>query len=678
MAAQGALVGASAALGCGTMGMAVYSNLATYLAQRERRHNRQDTPDCAAQIIATVGGISRQVLGSPALVRSAFTDPMEELRKARERNEKFATAEISVAGEALCSGYAAFNGEVIRTGPSFERAVPVVALGGAEVQRDGKTLTVQPKQTPTLLLQLPNEKEAENWHEWLKEATQRDDPVQRLHDVLTEAHDLEKHLTDMQNQMKRGHGHGHQAGGEFGHEVSPTSHESQGISKSERQIEATIQEMKQQLLLKESLESAYRQKLEYMELQLRQKEQENQYFKAQLDAVREEMKTAKEPQAGDAASLVEFKRLEEALSQERTNAVAQAKALAEAHVQLKRMQDRPTQDSIVRAQQDELMQLRGELRRIEEERNTARLGLANQALQLSALSDQQMELQSALNAAQGEIKRQKEQLEEMRLQSTTSASASRGATPRAGEKSSGSTTSKLSHSELQVLRTHMQSAVRRALEGAAAEQGLEYQQKLQELDEKLVELSPTRRRARQSGSGSRSGAVVREVEQKLAQLSPRGSPPGAKMANGGSLNFTAFGMEDASTLPNEVAPMRMSPLRRPSNMSSSEVILPQGLNSDGRVVAATSLSATHPGPPGSITLPPKLTAGRQFAAMAPSSWAPGRSLQAAPGVIHRAMEVMPAAQMAANAVAATSGWQPCGLHGQAFQTLPREHGYIRG
>lgn len=64
--------------------------------------------------------------------------------------------------------------------------------------------------------------------------------------------------------------------------------------------------------------------------------------------------------------------------------------------------------------------------------------------------------------------------------------------------------------------------------------------------------------------------------------------------------------------------------------------------------------------------------------MAPSSWAPGRSLQAAPGVIHRAMEVMPAAQMAANAVAATSGWQPCGLHGQAFQTLPREHGYTRG
>ncbi|CAL1151497.1 unnamed protein product, partial [Cladocopium goreaui] len=62
-----------------------------------------------------------------------------------------------VAGEALCSGYAAFNGEamdgsargcgkVIRTGPSLERALPVVALGGAEVQRDGKTLTVQPKQ----------------------------------------------------------------------------------------------------------------------------------------------------------------------------------------------------------------------------------------------------------------------------------------------------------------------------------------------------------------------------------------------------------------------------------------------------------------------------------------------------------------------------------------------------
>ncbi|CAL1151498.1 unnamed protein product, partial [Cladocopium goreaui] len=483
----------------------------------------------------------------------------------------------------------------------------------------------------------------------------------------------------------RGHGHGHhghqEAGGQFGHHdpVSPTSPESHGISGE------LIEEMKQQLLLKESLESAWRQKLEYMDLQLRQKEQENQYFKAQLYAVREEMKAAKEiPQAGDAGSLVELKRMEEALSQERANAVAQAKALAEAHVQLKRMQDRPQDGTIVRAQQDELMQLRGELRRIEEERNTARLGLANQALQLSALSDQQMELQSALNAAQGEIKRQKEQLEEMRLQS---ANASHGATPRAGEKSqSGSeknTTSKLSHSELQVLRTHMQSAVRRALEGAAAEQGLEYQQKLQELDEKLVELSPTRLRARQSGSGSRSGAVVREVEQKLAQLSPRGSPPGAKVANGGSLNFTgAFGMEDSSTLPNEAGDFECGAHARVAFATTLQhvfqrVILPQGLNSDGRVVAATNLSATHPGPPGSITLPSKLPADRPFAT-APS-WAPGRSLQAPAPSVMRAMEVMPAAQMAANAVAATSGWQPYGLHGApAFQTLPREHGYTRG
>ncbi|CAL1151499.1 unnamed protein product, partial [Cladocopium goreaui] len=369
----------------------------------------------------------------------------------------------------------------------------------------------------------------------------------------------------------RGHGHGHhghqEAGGQFGHHdpVSPTSPESHGISGE------LIEEMKQQLLLKESLESAWRQKLEYMDLQLRQKEQENQYFKAQLYAVREEMKAAKEiPQAGDAGSLVELKRMEEALSQERANAVAQAKALAEAHVQLKRMQDRPQDGTIVRAQQ-----------------------------------------------------------------------------------------------------------------GAAAEQGLEYQQKLQELDEKLVELSPTRLRARQSGSGSRSGAVVREVEQKLAQLSPRGSPPGAKVANGGSLNFTgAFGMEDSSTLPNEAGDFECGAHARVAFATTLQhvfqrVILPQGLNSDGRVVAATNLSATHPGPPGSITLPSKLPADRPFAT-APS-WAPGRSLQAPAPSVMRAMEVMPAAQMAANAVAATSGWQPYGLHGApAFQTLPREHGYTRG
>ncbi|CAK9034543.1 unnamed protein product, partial [Durusdinium trenchii] len=63
----------------------------------------------------------------------------------------------------------------------------------------------------------------------------------------------------------------------------------------------------------------------------------------------------------------QLKRTEEALVQERGNAVAQAKALAELQVQFKRLQDQPSQhEAISRAQQEELMQLRGELRRLEE------------------------------------------------------------------------------------------------------------------------------------------------------------------------------------------------------------------------------------------------------------------------------------------------------------------------
>eukprot|EP00913_Durusdinium_trenchii_P026062 g24449.t1 len=208
MALQGAAVGASAALGCGTIGLAVYSNIASYLAQRERPAE-EEAPDCSMQIIATVGSVSRQVFGAPGLVRAAYTDPVEELRKATAGNEKFASAEFSVAGQALESGYACFNGEVIRAGPSFELCSPIVALGGAKVQRDGKTVTVLPKQTPSLLIQLPSEAEAEstadaeNWDKWLQTATKKENPIQRLHDVLTEAHDLEKHLSDMHNQMKR-------------------------------------------------------------------------------------------------------------------------------------------------------------------------------------------------------------------------------------------------------------------------------------------------------------------------------------------------------------------------------------------------------------------------------------------------------------------------------------------
>lgn len=116
-----------------------------------------------------------------------------------------------------------------------------------------------------------------------------------------------------------------------------------------------------------------------MELQLQQKEpplehreppeacqeQESEHLAAQLRSAREV------PQ-------VEAQRSEAAKATERAGAVAQAKELAEAHVQLKQLQESQAKSAKVsRAQQEpriggwgwwqeEMMQLRGELRRLEE------------------------------------------------------------------------------------------------------------------------------------------------------------------------------------------------------------------------------------------------------------------------------------------------------------------------
>jgi len=537
-------------------------------------------------------------------------------------------------------------------------------LGGAEVNLDGKTLTVLPKQIPKLLLQLPNENEAEKWYEWLQKATEKDDPIQRLHDVLTEAHDLEKHLSDIHDQRRR-QSPTHQAYKE-GH--SAPSYPSSPVAAPPVQSGAStelVEEMKQQLLLKESLESALRQKLEYMDLQVRQKEQENKYLKAEMDVMREATVTP----AVDQELVQQVRHFEEALALERANAVAQAKALAEAHVQLKRLQERPNQEAlIVRQQQEEMMQLRTELRRLEEERNQARMSLANQAIQLARMNDQQMELQSALNEASSEIKRQKEQLEEAETRRNLSA-----VTPRS-ESARSNAGPKLSHSELQVLRTHMQSAVRRALEGAGGEQGQEYHQKLQELDEKLVELSPTRFRVRSSGNGSEP--VIRDVEQKLSELSPR------RFGVVGSSN--AFGMEAQEGTAQEASGMRMSPLRRPSNLAGlvearQQGVL-QGLSSAGDAAtlsrpvplsAVMNLSASHPG---SHTLPIRsFESDMPRPTVRPVPWSTS-SLQVPPGPSSRPVEVLPAAQMAANAMAATAGapqWRPNWLNPKAFQTLQR-------
>ncbi|CAE7441964.1 unnamed protein product [Symbiodinium natans] len=84
------------------------------LAEHTLKALGEDAPDCAARIIDAVAKTCRQVSETPELMRAAFTDPLEELRKAgQEPHMQLASrAEYSVEGKQLMSGYATFNGEV--------------------------------------------------------------------------------------------------------------------------------------------------------------------------------------------------------------------------------------------------------------------------------------------------------------------------------------------------------------------------------------------------------------------------------------------------------------------------------------------------------------------------------------------------------------------------------------
>ena len=171
--------------------------------------------------------------------------------------------------------------------------------------------------------------------------------VQRLHDVLVEAHDLEKHLSDMENQMER----------QRRTVPHPESDE--------------LLELKQRLVEKESVEGdawAYSfsalkgservfkdlghaaeaavhgapgatEGNSFLKSLLSEwQEQEAEHWKAQLTSLREASARPKE---------------DEEAARERANAVAQAKELAEAHVRLHRSGE-------------EVLRLQGELRRLEE------------------------------------------------------------------------------------------------------------------------------------------------------------------------------------------------------------------------------------------------------------------------------------------------------------------------
>ena len=48
------------------------------------------------------------------------------------------------------------------------------------MRRDGKTLTVLPEATPSLLLQLNSEEEAHHWERWLRKATRKGHPAAQM------------------------------------------------------------------------------------------------------------------------------------------------------------------------------------------------------------------------------------------------------------------------------------------------------------------------------------------------------------------------------------------------------------------------------------------------------------------------------------------------------------------
>mmetsp|Transcript_106554 Transcript_106554/g.189451 ORF Transcript_106554/g.189451 Transcript_106554/m.189451 type:complete len:689 (-) Transcript_106554:158-2224(-) len=228
MALEAAAVSGSAALGCSTIGIALYANAVAWRSGVSEDAS-QETPGLASSILTTSCRQVMKVLEAPSLVSAALSDPADDLRLAASQGEILATAaECSVNGKPPTSGFVTFNGEVLKVGTNLASAIPIIALGGAEVSLQGKDITIVPKESPALVVQLDTFSQATEWEATLKTCARKlSHPAKRLEEVLHQASDFQKAIDDLNIQVQRvsprhhahhhaehGTGHGHHGHGQ--------------------------------------------------------------------------------------------------------------------------------------------------------------------------------------------------------------------------------------------------------------------------------------------------------------------------------------------------------------------------------------------------------------------------------------------------------------------------------
>lgn len=539
MALEGAAVAASATFGCSAMGVAVYSNLVTFLkAQREKNEALgEDAPDCAARIIDLVAKTSRQVCETPELLRAAFTDPLEELRKAgQEPHMQLASrTEYSVHGAELLSGYATFDGEVLKVGQAVSAVVPLLAVAGAQVERDGKTLTVIPKQAPALVLQLEDEEQAEQWQTRLGTASNKHpDPVDRLDRVVSQAHELMKHLSDLRAQMKRparahhshkseehghgnGHGHGHGHGhcedhdhgghgshgdghgspshGSAGHGAEHSSPKKMGAAPPPaRDTHAEeLEETKHLLVVAQCRESALQQQVAGLQAELAAADKAALALKAELDLARHQ---------ADGQELS-------------PSAAEHGQDPAVVKLKMKMHTAQEVQATAIGELQKELQSSREELEMERSER----------AKQTVLVSD----LQKKLRKSEEDLRFYRKQEAELRGQQRER---------------------KLSSQEVQAMRAHLQSLQRRSQEEEPS--GEAFEKQLKEMTRKIKDSSPSR------SSPARSHRPVLDQLEQAAEASLSRSEKSPKPGSDRSPSGPAMSQRSQ---------VLHSPLRRPSTVA---------------------------------------------------------------------------------------------------------------
>eukprot|EP00440_Ansanella_granifera_P016730 gb/GFBE01018175.1/.p1 GENE.gb/GFBE01018175.1/~~gb/GFBE01018175.1/.p1 ORF type:complete len:833 (+),score=218.34 gb/GFBE01018175.1/:1-2499(+) len=305
MALEAAAVGASAALGCGTVGIALYSNVVSGL--REESSPVEDSEDssapdmsgCAMHLIKSAAGSVKKVLETPQLIRAAFTDPEQELRLSFDTAPCMTCAvECSVDGGPLETSFASCNGEVVRVGKNVASSVNLVAVAGTQVKAEGKTLTIMPWQAPSLVLCFESKEEAKQWEVLLQQrSVQLGNPVERLAEVLEQANDVCKHYGDLQSlhertvkghDKKANHASGHGHGGHGSSDEHGCNHIANDCC--EKGVESTdpglVDELQHKLMVAATTNSKLESDLYAAVRELTEKENQRMAMKAEVEALR--------------------------------------------------------------------------------------------------------------------------------------------------------------------------------------------------------------------------------------------------------------------------------------------------------------------------------------------------------------------------------------------------------